>query len=183
MLFIFYMTSISYSIFEKYGAGGSDITAVAIAVQLGAECNIYGFSDGIYSSPLPDKSNAKKIDSISYEELMELTITGGGEPAVGAVELAKQYKVPLYIGKAFEEKQGGTYVMNQNLMVEKAPVIGISAASGCSIYSVREIENNGEIVVMNGLRQIVLTHACNQLVLAEIIVITKEMQAGAGVAA
>ena len=137
----------NYGSIEKYGAGGSDITAVAIAVQLGAECNIYGVSDGIYSSPLPDKSNAKKIDSISYEELMELTITGGGEPAVGAVELAKQYKVPLYIGKAFEEKQGGTYVMNQNLMVEKAPVTGISAASGCSIYSVRGIENSGDLQV------------------------------------
>lgn len=137
----------NYGSIEKYGAGGSDITAVAIAVQLGAECNIYGVSDGIYSSPLPDKSNAKKIDSISYEELMELTITGGGEPAVGAVELAKQYKVPLYIGKAFEEKQGGTYVMNQNLMVGKAPVTGISAASGCSIYSVRGIENSGDLQV------------------------------------
>lgn len=137
----------NYGSIEKYGAGGSDITAVAIAVQLGAECNIYGVSDGIYSSPLPDKSNAKKIDSISYEELMELTITGGGEPAVGAVELAKQYKVPLYIGKAFEEKQGGTYVMNQNLMVEKVPVTGISAASGCSIYSVRGIENSGDLQV------------------------------------
>lgn len=43
----------NYGSIEKYGAGGSDITAVAIAVQLGAECNIYGVSDGIYSSLLP----------------------------------------------------------------------------------------------------------------------------------
>lgn len=137
----------NYGNADERGMGGADSTAVAIAAQLGSECAIYGVMDGIYSTPIYDNDNAKKIDKISYEELMELTVIGGEELSVGAVELAKQYEVPLYIGQAFEETKRGTRVMNQNLIVEKAPVTGISAASKCSIYSVRGIENSGDLQV------------------------------------
>jgi len=126
------------------GRGGSDTTAVAIAAQLGWDCEIYTDVDAIFTTDPKINPNAKKLDRITYEELMELSSTGAGILETRSVELAKKYNVKLYVGKSLESnKRKGTYVMNDSIYIEEMPVTGISISDDCSIYSLRGMENDG----------------------------------------
>jgi len=126
------------------GRGGSDTTAVAIAAQLGWDCEIYTDVDAIHTADPKIYPNAKKLDQITYEEIMELTSSGAGILETRSVELAKKYNVKLFIGKSLEEdKRKGTYVMNDSIYIEDMPVTGITISDDCSIYSLKGMENNG----------------------------------------
>ncbi|HYE67139.1 MAG TPA: aspartate kinase [Anaerovoracaceae bacterium] len=126
------------------GRGGSDTTAVAIAAQLGWDCEIYTDVDAIFTTDPKINPNAKKLDRITYEEMMELSSTGAAVLETRSVELAKKYNVRLFIGKSLEgNKRKGTYVMNDSIYIEEMPVTGISISDDCSIYSLRGMENDG----------------------------------------
>ena len=126
------------------GKGGSDTTAVAIAAQLGWDCEIYSDVDAIFTTDPKIYPKAKKLDRITYEEMMELASTGAVILETRSVEIAKKYNVKLYIGKSLEgNKRKGTYVMNDSIYIEDMPVTGISISDDCSIYSLRGIENDG----------------------------------------
>lgn len=126
------------------GRGGSDTTAVAIAAQLGWDCEIYTDVDAIFTTDPKINPNAKKLDRITYEEMMELSSTGAAVLETRSVELAKKYNVKLFIGKSLEgNKRKGTYVMNDSIYIEDMPVTGISISDDCSIYSLRGMENDG----------------------------------------
>ena len=126
------------------GKGGSDTTAVAIAAQLGWDCEIYSDVDAIFTADPKIYPEAKKLDRITYEEMMELASTGAVILETRSVEIAKKYNVKLYIGKSLEgNKRKGTYVMNDSIYIEDMPVTGISISDDCSIYSLRGIENDG----------------------------------------
>lgn len=126
------------------GRGGSDTTAVAIAAQLGWDCEIYTDVDAIFTTDPKINPNAKKLDRITYEEMMELSSTGAAVLETRSVELAKKYNVKLFIGKSLEgNKRKGTYVMNDSIYIEEMPVTGISISDDCSIYSLRGMENDG----------------------------------------
>ena len=78
------------------GRGGSDTTAVAIAAQIGAErCDIYTDVDGIYTTDPKIVPNAKKLDSITMEEMLELAGQGAKVMQTRAVEFANKYNVPV----------------------------------------------------------------------------------------
>lgn len=129
------------------GRGGSDTTAVAIAAQFGWDCEIYTDVDAIFAIDPKINPNAKKLDRITYEELMELSSTGAAILETRSVELAKKYNVKLFIGKSLEsDKRKGTYVMNDSIYIEEMPVTGISISDDCSIYSLRGMENDGVAV-------------------------------------
>jgi len=129
------------------GRGGSDITAVAIAAQLGWDCEIYTDVDAIFTTDPKINPNAKKLDKITYDELMELASTGAAILETRSVELAKKYNVRIFIGKSLEsDKRKGTYVMNDSIYIEDMPVTGISISDDCSIYSLRGLENDGVAV-------------------------------------
>ncbi|HWQ79496.1 MAG TPA: aspartate kinase [Anaerovoracaceae bacterium] len=129
------------------GRGGSDITAVAIAAQLGWDCEIYTDVDAIFTADPKIYPNAKRLDRITYEEMMELATSGAAILETRSVELAKKYNVKLYIGKSLEgNKRKGTYVMNDSIYIEEMPVTGISISDDCSIYSLRGMENDGVAV-------------------------------------
>jgi aspartate kinase len=129
------------------GRGGSDITAVAIAAQLGWGCEIYTDVDALFTADPKIYPKAKKLDRITYEEMMELASTGAAVLETRSVELAKKYNVKLYIGKSLEgSKRKGTYVMNDSIYIEEMPVTGISISDDCSIYSLRGMENDGVAV-------------------------------------
>lgn len=129
------------------GRGGSDTTAVAIAAQMGWDCEIYTDVDAIYTTDPKINPNAKKLDRITYEELMELASTGASVMETRSVELAKKYNVKLYIGRSLEgNKRKGTYVMNDSIYIEEMPVTGISISDDCSIYSLRGMENDGVVI-------------------------------------
>lgn len=130
-----------------FGRGGSDTTAVAIAAQLGWDCEIYTDVDAIFATDPKIYPDAKKLDRITYDELMELSSTGAAVLETRSVELAKKYNVKLYIGKSLEsDKRKGTYVMNDSIFIEEMPVTGISISDDCSIYSLRGMENDGVAV-------------------------------------
>jgi aspartate kinase len=126
------------------GRGGSDTTAVAIAAQLGWDCEIYTDVDAIFTTDPKINPNARKLDRITYEEIMELASTGAAVLETRSVELAKKYNVKLFIGRSLEnDKRKGTYVMNDSIYIEEMPVTGISISDDCSIYSLRGLENDG----------------------------------------
>ena len=89
------------------GRGGSDTTAVAIAAQIGAErCDIYTDVDGIYTTDPKIVPNAKKLDSITMEEMLELAGQGAKVMQTRAVEFANKYNVPVRVLSSFTEGNG-----------------------------------------------------------------------------
>ncbi|MCD6462350.1 MAG: aspartate kinase [Thermotogae bacterium] len=96
------------------GRGGSDTSAVAIAAKLGCTCEIYSDVAGIYSCDPRIYPLAKKLEYITYDEMLELASLGARVLHSRSVELAKKYGVVLYCASSFTEERG-TYV------VEKLP--------------------------------------------------------------
>jgi len=107
------------------GRGGSDTSAVAIASSLGCVCEIYTDVDGIYSIDPRIYEKAKKIDEISYQEMMELAYLGAGVMEPRAIELGYKYKVPIYVGKSLGEKNG-TLIKERKMEEHKIKGISIN---------------------------------------------------------
>lgn len=107
------------------GRGGSDTSAVAIASSFGCVCEIYTDVDGIYSIDPRIYEKAKKIDEISYQEMMELAYLGAGVMEPRAIELGYKYKVPIYVGKSLGEKNG-TLIKERKMEEHKIKGISIN---------------------------------------------------------
>lgn len=107
------------------GRGGSDTSAVAIASSLGCVCEIYTDVDGIYSIDPRIYEKAKKIDEISYQEMMELAYLGAGVMEPRAIELGYKYKIPIYVGKSLGEKNG-TLIKERKMEEHKIKGISIN---------------------------------------------------------
>ena len=108
------------------GRGGSDTTAVAIAAQIKAyRCDIYTDVDGIYTTDPKIVSNAKKLDSITMEEMLELAGQGAKVIQTRAVEFANKYKVPVRVLSSFNEGSG-TLISLEDKGMENALVSGIA---------------------------------------------------------
>ena len=108
------------------GRGGSDTSAVALAAAIKAErCDIYTDVDGIYTTDPRITSNAKKLDKISYEEMLELASLGAKVLETRSVELAMQYKVKLRVLNSFNEGTG-TILCDEEDIMEKRVVSGIT---------------------------------------------------------
>lgn len=101
------------------GRGGSDTTAVAIAAALNAEkCDIYTDVDGIFSADPRVIKNVSKIDSISYDEMLELASLGAKVLHNRCVEIGKKYNIPIYVKSTFENESCGTLVHEEKCMEE-----------------------------------------------------------------
>ena len=108
------------------GRGGSDTTAVAIAAQVGASrCDIYTDVDGIFTTDPKVVSNAKKLDSITMEEMLELAGQGAKVMQTRAVEFANKYNVPVRVLSSFNEGNG-TLITLKDESMENASVSGIA---------------------------------------------------------
>ncbi len=89
------------------GRGGSDTTAVAIAAALKADaCEIYTDVDGVYTTDPNVCPAARKLDRVSYEEMLELASLGAKVLQIRSVEFAMKYKVPLWVKSSFIERPG-----------------------------------------------------------------------------
>ena len=109
------------------GRGGSDTTAVAFAAALNAErCDIYTDVDGVYTTDPRIESKARKLDRISFEEMLELASLGAKVLQTRSVELAMQRKVKLMVRSSFSDDPG-TLVCDEEEIVEKNVVSGIAA--------------------------------------------------------
>jgi len=108
------------------GRGGSDTTAVALAAALKADtCEIYTDVEGVYTTDPNICSAARKIDRISYDEMLELASLGAKVLDIRSVGLAKRYKVPLHVRSTFSENEG-TWVVEEDKIMESIVVSGVT---------------------------------------------------------
>ena len=108
------------------GRGGSDTSAVALAAVLGScECEIYTDVNGVYTTDPNICSTARKIDKISYEEMLEMASMGAKVLHIRSVEFAKKYKVPVHVRSTFTDDPG-TLVTQEDSTMEALLVSGIA---------------------------------------------------------
>lgn len=129
------------------GRGGSDTSAVALAAALGCPCEIYTDVDGIYSVDPRVYTKARKLDCISYEEMMEMSNLGAGVMEVRAVELGKKYGVPIYVGRSLG-KVKGTYIKERDEKMEDRVITGLSINENTLMAGIRNIPNNPQDVAL-----------------------------------
>ena len=109
------------------GRGGSDTTAVAIAASIQAKrCDIYTDVDGIYTTDPRIVPDAKKLDSINIEEMLELSGQGAKVMQIRAVEFANKYKVLVRVLSSFEPGSG-TLILQEEEGMEDAVITGIAS--------------------------------------------------------
>ena len=110
------------------GRGGSDTSAVAIAASIKAPvCEIFTDVEGVYTSDPRVVSNAKKINTISYEEILEMSSLGSKVLHPRSVELAMKYDIKIHVRRSFIKKKG-TLVVKESKDLEKELVTGISSS-------------------------------------------------------
>ena len=108
------------------GRGGSDTTAVALAAALKAdECQIYTDVDGVYTTDPRVVEDARRLDSITFEEMLEMASLGAKVLQIRSVEFASKYNVPLRVLSSFKEG-GGTLITAEEPKMEQALISGIA---------------------------------------------------------
>jgi aspartate kinase len=108
------------------GRGGSDLTAVAVAAALKADyCDIYTDVDGVYTTDPNMVPEARKLDKISYDEMLELASLGAKVLQTRSVEFAKKYSVPVRVLSSFNDNPG-TLVTKEDADMEKVVVSGVA---------------------------------------------------------
>jgi aspartate kinase len=108
------------------GRGGSDTSAVAIAAAIHADtCEIYTDVDGVYTADPNIVPNARKLKTISYDEMLEMSSLGAKVLQIRSVEFAKKYNVPVHVRSSFSEEEG-TMVVNEDSGMERLVVSGVT---------------------------------------------------------
>ncbi len=108
------------------GRGGSDTTAVALAAALKADvCEIYTDVPGVYTADPRLCAGARKLDRISYDEMLELSSLGAKVLQIRSVEFAKRYSVPLHVRSSFSDEPG-TWVSTEDQSMEAVLVSGVA---------------------------------------------------------
>ncbi len=121
------------------GRGGSDTSAVAIAAALKADaCEIYTDVDGIYTTDPNICKKAKKLDRISYDEMLEMASLGAKVLQIRSVEFAKKYSVPVHVRSSFSEEEG-TMVVNEDADMESVVVSGVTCAKDEARITLKEV--------------------------------------------
>jgi len=134
------------------GRGGSDTSAVALAAALEARCDIYTDVDGVYTTDPRLVSKARKLDRVSYEEMLEMASLGAKVLQTRSVELAMVYKVPLQVRSSFEPPDAanqnrpdgsgpGTLVCDEDSIVEQHVVSGIAYTKDEAKVSIRRVKD------------------------------------------
>jgi aspartate kinase len=109
------------------GRGGSDTTAVALAAALNAdECQIYTDVDGVYTADPRIEPNARKMNNISYEEMLEMASLGSKVLQIRSVEFASKYNVSLRVLSSMIENPIGTLITSEEKIMEEAVISGIA---------------------------------------------------------
>ncbi len=108
------------------GRGGSDTSAVAIAAALDADmCEIYTDVDGVYTADPNVCPKAKKIKTITYDEMLNMASLGAKVLQIRSVGFAKKYNIPIHVRSSFNEEEG-TMVVNEDSGMEQLVVSGVS---------------------------------------------------------
>ncbi|MBF97128.1 MAG: Aspartate kinase [Alphaproteobacteria bacterium MarineAlpha9_Bin4] len=135
------------------GRGGSDTTAVALAAKLKAErCDIYTDVDGVYTGDPRIILNAKKMKTINFEEMLELSSLGAKVLHTRSVQLALQYGVKMQVLSSFTGKKG-TMLVKETKNLENQIIRGIAHSSNEALITLVEVKNKPGIsaVIFNAL--------------------------------
>ena len=129
------------------GRGGSDTTAVALAAVLGAAgCEIYTDVDGVYTTDPRIVPEARKIDRISYDEMLELASLGAGVMHSRSIEFAKKYGVPIHVRSSFSDASGTWIVDERDAERLGAPVTGAALAKDEARITIRGVPDRPGVV-------------------------------------
>ena len=108
------------------GRGGSDATAVALAAALGADtCEIYTDVEGVFTADPRVVPQARKLDAVSYEEMLELSASGAKVLMLRSIEFARNHGVRIHVRSSFSESEG-TWVVSQEELMEQPIISGIA---------------------------------------------------------
>lgn len=121
------------------GRGGSDTTAVALAAKLRGGCHIYTDVDGIYSVDPRLYKEAKKLDDISYEEMMEMASLGAGIMELRAVEIGCKYQIPIYVASS-QHDITGTTIRGVDHNMEENVITGLSISDDVLMVTISNLE-------------------------------------------
>src|SRR5215470_2533452 len=121
------------------GRGGSDTSAVAVAAALKADvCEIYTDVDGVYTSDPRICPQARKLERISHDEMLELASLGAKVLQIRSVEFAKRYHVPVHVRSSFDDSEG-TWVVPEDEDMEDVLVSGVSLDHDQAKLTVRRV--------------------------------------------
>ncbi len=131
------------------GRGGSDTSAVAIAAAIGADvCEIFTDVDGVYTTDPNVCPLARKIDKISYEEMLELASLGAKVLQIRSVEIAMKYGVPVHVRSSFSDAEG-TLVTGEDKLdrdMERLVVAGVAYDKNEAKVTLREVQDTPGVV-------------------------------------
>lgn len=125
------------------GRGGSDTSAVALAAALGAErCDIYTDVDGVYTTDPRIVPKARRLDRVSFEEMLEMASLGAKVLQVRSVEVAMVHGVPTYVRSSFDDPDNpnpGTLICDEEEIVEQQTVTGIAYSKDEAQITLRRV--------------------------------------------
>ena len=123
------------------GRGGSDTSAVAIAAALKADiCEIYTDVDGIYTADPGICERAKKIDRISYDEMLNMASLGAKVLQIRSVGFAKKYNIPIHVRSSFSEEEG-TMVVSEDAGMESLVVSAVTHDKDQARITLKKVED------------------------------------------
>ncbi len=130
------------------GRGGSDTTAVAVAVALGADvCEIYTDVDGVYTTDPNICPSARKIERISYEEMLEMASLGAKVLEIRSVEFAMRYGMPIHVRSSFTSAPG-TMVVKEDESMEDVLVSSVTYSRDEARITVKKVPDRPGIAAM-----------------------------------
>lgn len=133
-----------YNEITTLGRGGSDVTAVALCARLGAVCEIYSDVDGVYTIDPKLYPSARRLDHISYEEMLEIASSGSSVVQPQAIELAEKYAVPLIVSHYTSVSQNksnvaGTVIKELENSMQRSVITGLA------------VDNDEAMITLNGI--------------------------------
>lgn len=126
------------------GRGGSDTSAVAIAAKCGCPCEIYSDVPGVFTCDPNRVPGARKLDYITYDEMLELSSLGAKVLHSRAVEIAKKYSVDLYCGSTFSDERGTCVVNSLPEWLEQPVVSGVTTDSNQTRLTISRLPRSME---------------------------------------
>lgn len=122
------------------GRGGSDTSAVALAVALDArQCEIYTDVDGVYTADPKLVPQARRLDAVSYDEMLEMASLGAKVLQIRCVEFAHKYQMPLLVKSSFKEGGKGTLICKEDPKMEQPVVSGIMCDKNQAKITLKEV--------------------------------------------
>jgi len=146
------------------GRGASDTTAAALASVLQAQvCEIYTDVDGVYTADPRIVPQARKIDAISYEVMLEMAAAGAGVMHSRAIEFGKKFNVPIHVRSSLTDAKG-TMIMNETTSMEAVAVQGVTLREDLAVVTLQGVPNTPGVAA-----RIFAEVAANQIMVDDIV--------------